>query len=71
MSLSLRIALGVAINGALHRALPDTGLGHFIGGAAGVIVFAPFLLAGHAMAASAWDKLKPEEAGAEPPSSGD
>lgn len=67
----LPFALGVAVNGALHRALPDTGPGHFIGGAAGVLVFAPFLLVGHAMAASAWDKLKPEETGAEPPSSGD
>jgi hypothetical protein len=66
----LPFALGVAINGALHRALPDTGLGHFIGGAAGVIVFAPFLLAGHAMAAAAWDTLKPAPAPETPPSSG-
>ncbi|ABI78561.1 putative membrane protein [Hyphomonas neptunium ATCC 15444] len=67
----LPFALGVAINSALHRALPDTPLGHFIGGAAGVIVFAPFLLAGHGMAAAAWEKLKPAEPAAPPPSSGD
>ncbi len=64
-------ALGVAVNGALHQALPDTGIGHFIGGAAGVIVFAPFLLAGHGMAAAAWEKLKPAEIPPGPPSSGD
>lgn len=67
----LPFILGVGVNGALHRALPDTGIGHFIGGAAGVIVFAPFLLVGHAMAASAWDKLKPAETPDLPPVSGD
>ncbi len=67
----LPFALGVAVNGALHRALPDTALGHFISGAAGVIVFAPFLLAGHGFAAAAWEKLKPAETSSEPPSSGD
>lgn len=66
----LPFALGIAVNSALHQALPDTGLGHFIGGAAGVIVFAPFLLAGHAMAAAAWDTLKPAPAPELPPSSG-
>lgn len=67
----LPFVLGVAINGALHRALPDTVLGHFTSGAAGVIVFAPFLLAGHGLSAAAWDKLKPAETSSEPPSSGD
>lgn len=67
----LPFALGVAVNGALHRALPDTAIGHFIGGAAGILVFAPFLLAGHGLAAAAWEKLKPAEIPAEPPSSGD
>ncbi|OYW88541.1 MAG: hypothetical protein B7Z22_02200, partial [Hyphomonas sp. 32-62-5] len=32
----LPFALGVAIYSAFHRALPDTGIGHFIGGAARV-----------------------------------
>lgn len=63
----LPFALGVAINGALHQALPDTGAGPFIGGAAGILVFAPFLLAGHGMAAAAWAALKP----APPPETGD
>ncbi|PKP80454.1 MAG: hypothetical protein CVT79_14240 [Alphaproteobacteria bacterium HGW-Alphaproteobacteria-18] len=67
----LPFILGVGVNGALHRALPDTGIGHFIGGAAGVIVFAPFLLAGHGMAAAAWEKLKPGEPVLAPPVSGD
>jgi hypothetical protein len=63
----LPFALGVAVNGALHRALPDTASGHFTSGAAGVIVFAPFLLAGHGLAAAAWEKLKPAETSAPPP----
>ncbi|MFN3609093.1 MAG: hypothetical protein ACK4Y9_08520 [Hyphomonas sp.] len=67
----LPFALGVAVNGALHRALPDTGAGHFLSGAAGVIVFAPFLLAGHGLAAAAWQGLKPAAAAITPPVSGD
>lgn len=67
----LPFGLGLVTNGALHRALPDTALGHFTGGAAGVIVFAPFLLAGHGMAAAAWARLKPADAVSAPPSSGD
>lgn len=67
----LPFVAGALLNGALHRALPDSGIGHFIGGAAGVIVFAPFLLAGHGMAAAAWENLKPVEPAGTPPSSGD
>lgn len=63
--------LGIVLNGALHGALPDTAMGHFLGGAAGVLLFAPFLLAGHAMAVGAWEKLKPADVPLTPPISGD
>lgn len=67
----LPFAAGVALNSALHQALPATATGHFIGGAAGVIVFAPFLLAGHGMAAAAWAALQPAGVPASAPLSGD
>ena len=63
----LPFAIGVAVNGALHRILPDTSLGHFLSGSAGILVFAPFLLAGHGLAAAAWERLKPAEPGSAPP----
>lgn len=59
---------GAAVNGALHRLLPETPLGLGIGAAAGILLMAPFLLAGHAMAAAAWAALKPAAA---PPGTGD
>lgn len=58
---------GAAINGALHRILPQTPLGLGIGAGAGILLMAPFLLAGHGMAVSAWAALKP----AAPPETGD
>lgn len=69
----LPFAAGVAINTLLHSALPDTAAGHFISGAVGVLVFAPFLLAGHGMAAAAWTGLKPAPAaqGDDTPDQGD
>lgn len=57
-------AAAVAANMALRAALPDTASGHMIEGAAGILLFAPFLLAGHGMAVAAYRRLKPEAAGA-------
>jgi len=55
----LPFAAGLAANAALRAAVPDTTLGHVIEGAAGVLLFAPFLLTGHAMAVAAYQRLKP------------
>ncbi|MFN7163176.1 MAG: hypothetical protein ACK4P2_00005, partial [Hyphomonas sp.] len=63
----LPFLLGAAINGALHRIWPATPLGLGIGAAAGILLMAPFLLAGHGLAAAAWVALKP----ARPPETGD
>lgn len=52
-------AAGLAANAALRAAVPDTVAGHVIEGAGGVLLFAPFLLTGHAMAAAAYRRLKP------------
>ncbi|MBY9066802.1 hypothetical protein K1X12_07810 [Hyphomonas sp. WL0036] len=57
----LPFAAGVGLNLALNNALPDTAGAHFAGGAIGILCFAPFLLAGHGMAAAAWAALKPQE----------
>lgn len=65
----LPFAAAIGLNMALHAAMPQTGAGHFVSGAVGVLLFAPFLLAGHGMAASAWQYLKPAEG--KPPVSGD
>jgi hypothetical protein len=56
-------AAGLAANAALRTVLPDTALGHAIEGAAGILLFAPFLLAGHGMAAAAYRRMRPEAAG--------
>ncbi len=55
-------AAAVAANMALRAAVPDTAIGHVIEGAAGILLFAPFLLAGHGMAAAAYRRLRPEAA---------
>jgi len=59
---------GAVVNGALHRLLPATPLGLGLGTAAGLTLMAPFLLAGHGMAAAAWAALKRP---APPPETGD
>ena len=56
-------AAGLAANAALRTVLPDTAIGHAIEGAAGILLFAPFLLAGHGMAAAAYRRMRPEAAG--------
>lgn len=55
----LPFAAGLGANMALRSVLPDTVVGHVIEGVAGVLLFTPFLLAGHGMAATAWRYLKP------------
>lgn len=52
-------AAGLAANAALRTVLPDTPAGHAVQGAAGILLFTPFLLAGHGMAAAAYRRLKP------------
>lgn len=44
-------------NGFLHEHLPATALGSAAGAAGGILLFSPFLLAGHAMAARVWSQL--------------
>lgn len=56
-------AAGLAASMAVRAAVPDTAPGVFIEGAAGILLFAPFLAAGHGMAAAAWRRLKPEASG--------
>lgn len=56
-------AAGLAANAALRTVLPDTTIGRAIEGAAGILLFAPFLLAGHGMAAAAYRRMRPEAAG--------
>jgi hypothetical protein len=53
-------AVGLAANAGLRGALPGTMAGHFIEGVAGILLFTPFLLAGHGMAAAAYQALKPD-----------
>jgi hypothetical protein len=53
---------GLAANFALQAALPDTPAGFFLAGMAGVVLFAPFLLAGHGLGATAYHRLKPADA---------
>jgi hypothetical protein len=55
-------ALGFAANLALRSVVADTPAGVFIEGAAGILLFLPFLAAGHAMAVGAYRRLKPEQA---------
>jgi len=55
-------AAGIAANAALRSVLPDTMAGYVIEGAAGILLFAPFLMAGHGMAAAAYRRLRPEAA---------
>jgi len=57
----LPFAFAVAANAGLHTVLPDTGPGHFIAGAAGILLLTPFFLAGHGLAAAALPRLKPAE----------
>lgn len=56
----------VAANAALRATLPDNFAGHLAEGAGGILLFTPFLLAGHGMAAAAYRRLKPEAAGLKP-----
>ncbi len=58
----LPFAAGLAANAALRTVVPDTAPGHAIEGVGGVLLFAPFLLTGHAMAAAAYRRLKPAPA---------
>ncbi len=62
----LPFAAGLGANAALRASLPDTSAGHFIEGAAAILLFTPFLLAGHGMAVAAWRRLRPEPAGKTP-----
>ena len=55
-------AAGLAANAALRTVLPDTAIGHAIEGGAGILLFAPFLLAGHGMAAAAYRRMRPKAA---------
>ncbi|HAY06413.1 MAG TPA: hypothetical protein PKV67_09585 [Hyphomonas sp.] len=55
-------AAAVAANMALRAVVPDTAIGHVIEGAGGILLFAPFILAGHGMAAAAYRRLRPEAA---------
>ncbi|MFN7164129.1 MAG: hypothetical protein ACK4P2_04855 [Hyphomonas sp.] len=59
-------AAALTANAALQTVLPDTAAGHVIEGAAGILLFTPFLLAGHGMAAAAYRRLKPEAAATPP-----
>ena len=54
-------AFAVAANAGLHGVLPDSGPGHFIAGAAGILLLTPFFLAGHGLAAAALPRLKPAD----------
>jgi len=56
-------AAGLGANYLLQLVLPETAAGHVLEGAAGILLFTPFLLAGHGMAAAAYRRLKPEAAG--------
>jgi hypothetical protein len=53
-------AAGLAANAGLQSLLPDTAAGHVLAGAAGILLFVPFLLAGHGMAVAAYQRLRPE-----------
>ncbi len=59
-------AAAVAANAGLRHLLPNTLTGHLVEGAAGILLFTPFLLAGHGMAAAAYRRLRPEAAGLKP-----
>lgn len=52
-------AAGLGANLALRSVMPETLTGHVIEGAGGIVLFTPFLLAGHGMAATAWRYLQP------------
>lgn len=58
----LPFAAGLAANAVLRAAVPETAPGHVIEGVGGVLLFAPFLLTGHGMAAAAYRRLKPAPA---------
>jgi len=47
----------------LWSALPDSPAGHLVEGAAAILLFTPFLAAGHGMAAAAYRRLRPEASG--------
>ncbi len=55
-------AAGLAANVALRPLLPDSVVGYALQGAAGIVLFTPFLVAGHGMAAAAYRRLKPPPA---------
>lgn len=57
---------GLGANYLLQASLPDAPLAHAVEGAGGILLFTPFLLAGHGMAAAAYRRLKPEAAGEAP-----
>jgi hypothetical protein len=57
--------LAVAINAALNPVLGTSAVGHFIGGALGILLLAPFILAGHGLAVSVLPRLMPDDAAAQ------
>ena len=52
--------LAVAINAALNPLLGTSAAGHFIGGALGILLLAPFILAGHGLAVTVLPRLMPD-----------
>jgi hypothetical protein len=52
--------LAVAINAALNPLLGTNPAGHFMGGALGILLLAPFILAGHGLAVSVLPRLMPD-----------
>lgn len=52
--------LAVVTNAALNPALGTSAVGHFIGGALGILLLAPFILAGHGLAVAVLPQLMPD-----------
>ncbi|MFT5775431.1 hypothetical protein [Hyphomonas sp.] len=50
----------VAINAGLNPVLGTSAAGHFIGGALGILMLAPFILAGHGLAMAVLPRLMPD-----------
>ena len=50
----------VAINAALNPLLGTSAVGHFVGGALGILLLAPFILAGHGLAVTVLPRLMPD-----------
>ena len=52
--------LAVAVNAALNPFLGTSAAGHFIGGALGILLLAPFVLGGHGLAVTVLPRLMPD-----------